>query len=199
MTHYTDFFPVAALGYQTNYLLTRSGELIDPSFRPVSLDKRNTVYLKTADGKPCRRSVRTLYLQAFGKYLAQDTIENLPGEIWEPIDEQNKYFISSCGRAKSYAHRTAQLLKPITTAKGYLRIDLRGIGCGMQLLHRLVALAFIPNDDPLRKLTIDHIDGNKSNNNVSNLRWLSIGDNVRAYQELKKQRESADNGSCGNT
>ncbi len=62
MTHYTDFFPVAALGYQTNYLLTSSGELIDQSFRPVSLDKRKTVYLKDTDGKPCRRSVRTLYL-----------------------------------------------------------------------------------------------------------------------------------------
>ncbi|MBQ9166881.1 MAG: HNH endonuclease [Oscillospiraceae bacterium] len=36
---------------------------------------------------------------------------------------------------------------------------------------------------------MDHIDGNKDNNSATNLRYLSRGDNVRAYQELKKRED----------
>jgi hypothetical protein len=41
--------------------------------------------------------------------------------------------------------------------------------------HQLVAKAFLPNPD--NKLLVDHIDGNKSNNNVSNLRWVTPSEN----------------------
>ena len=43
------------------------------------------------------------------------------------------------------------------------------------LVSRLVAAAFCENDDPERKNTIDHIDGNKKNNAASNLCWMSLG------------------------
>lgn len=43
-------------------------------------------------------------------------------------------------------------------------------------IHRLVALAFIPNND--NKEQVDHIDGNKSNNNVKNLRWSTAFENT---------------------
>ena len=44
------------------------------------------------------------------------------------------------------------------------------------LVHRLVALAFIPNPD--NKQFVDHIDTNKLNNNASNLRWTTISENA---------------------
>lgn len=44
-------------------------------------------------------------------------------------------------------------------------------------MHRLVALAFIPNPDPKNLTEVDHIDNNALNNNVENLQWISSFDN----------------------
>ena len=45
------------------------------------------------------------------------------------------------------------------------------------LKHRLIALQFLPNDDPINNDVIDHIDHNRSNNHLSNLRWCSSSNN----------------------
>lgn len=69
---------------------------------------------------------------------------------------------------------------------GYAKVSLRTASGKRQLLsaHRLVALTFIPNPDPLR-IEIDHIDGNKLNNAVSNLRWVTHKENINfARQRL---------------
>ena len=57
---------------------------------------------------------------------------------------------------------------------GYLQVTLSGIR-KIALVHRLVAEAFIPN--PLGLRDVDHIDGNKTNNRVENLRWVSHKEN----------------------
>ncbi len=59
---------------------------------------------------------------------------------------------------------------------GYLVVNLRKNGTSyVAPIHRLVAKAFIPN--PQNLTTVNHIDGNKHNNNVSNLEWASYRDN----------------------
>jgi hypothetical protein len=73
---------------------------------------------------------------------------------------------------------------------GYEEITL----CGKHLyVHRLVALAFIPNDDPENKTTVDHIDFNVANNHVSNLRWMNDTENKkRRKPKGGKKRERSE-------
>ena len=61
-------------------------------------------------------------------------------------------------------------------SQGYLVVNLRKNHMSwVAQVHRLVAMAFIPN--PHNLPTVNHIDGNKHNNKVSNLEWVSYGDN----------------------
>lgn len=196
----TQSIALSAIGYANNYTLTRTGELLQTdTMQPVKYKNPKYISLKLQDGNPVKRSLKSLMRQAFGIEYAVDIIPDLPGESWEPLDPKGKYRVSSCGRVKSYNRTETFLMKQTPNQKGYLRVDLSAIGYGNCVVHKLVGLAFIPNDDPTVKTTIDHIDENKRNNNMSNLRWLSQGDNVRAYQENKKKRERAANGDCGST
>lgn len=67
---------------------------------------------------------------------------------------------------------------------GYLRVDLgKGKQGGKQLfLHRLIAETLISNPNSLE--CVDHIDGNKLNNQPSNLQWITRGNNVRKAQKM---------------
>ena len=45
--------------------------------------------------------------------------------------------------------------------------------------HRIIALQFIPNDEPDDKPFIDHIDRNRTNNQLTNLRWVNASENMK--------------------
>lgn len=66
-------------------------------------------------------------------------------------------------------------------APGYARVELWKNGVGKKyLVHRLLATAFIPN--PEAKPQVNHIDGDKTNNALSNLEWVTQSENqVHAY------------------
>lgn len=106
-------------------------------------------------------------------------------EIWKDIF-YGKYKISSCGQLKS--NRRNIILSPSIVAKkngkqGYKAVHING---KTYYIHRLVAENFVPN--PENKKEVNHIDGNKLNNNAENLEWVTPSENIKhAYKTgLKK-------------
>lgn len=94
-----------------------------------------------------------------------------------PIKGYPLYRITDSGLVISMRRKRA--IRHSTDPKGYQRANLvREDGRQVcNYIHRLVAMAFLPNSEGLRD--VDHIDGNPSNNNLSNLRWLAHADNMR--------------------
>lgn len=88
------------------------------------------------------------------------------------------YYVNSYGRV--WSDKSRKWLKLRNNGKGYLFVSLCHNGKSInKKIHRLVAEAFIPNDDPQTKIEVDHIDSNKANNRVDNLQWLNHENNTR--------------------
>jgi hypothetical protein len=106
-------------------------------------------------------------------------------EIWKDIKNYESFFqISNFGRVKSLERFSKQnvlikekILKQYKDNKGYKTITLRKNGKRSNGLsvHRLVALHFINN--PQNKPEVNHIDGDKTNNHVDNLEWVTKSEN----------------------
>ena len=108
---------------------------------------------------------------------------DLPGEVWKDAGYGCK--VSNKMRYQdSYGNRKV----PKQTEDGTRRVFING---KYQLFHRVVALAFCPNDDPENKTQVDHLDMDPSNCLPENLEWVTRGENVRrSFQKNKKRRSS---------
>ena len=110
--------------------------------------------------------------------LENNAVENLPDEIWKDVvGYEGIYKISNFGRVKSFKQNKVVILKKVLN-DGYYSIGLRKDGKRFKAkIHRLIAQAFIPNPD--NKPFVNHIDGNKQNNCIENLEWVTGSENVR--------------------
>lgn len=121
--------------------------------------------------------------------------------MWKKIERNDNYSINKQGQVRN--DKTSHIKKPtLNKRNGYLVVDLYKDNKGEKVpIHRLVAEAFIPN--PENKLTVDHIDGNRQNNSIENLRWATYGEQnsrfgtvgvrsepiiVKHYEEKRKKR-----------
>lgn len=94
-------------------------------------------------------------------------------EIWKTIEATNGHYqVSTLGNVR----KDGILVSPYTDGSGYKRISIVLIYGTMRIwLHRLVAATFCPNPD--EKEQVNHIDGNKENNSIDNLEWVTNAEN----------------------
>ena len=110
-------------------------------------------------------------------------------EMWKEVKGYGgKYQVSNLGNVRSVDRtfvnacgvmvtRKGSMLKPIQKRDGYMKVTMHREGkVNTELIHRLVAKAFIPNPNNLPQ--VNHKDGNKRNNDVSNLEWCTALSNM---------------------
>lgn len=122
-------------------------------------------------------------------------------EIWRKIfydGSELHYAVSNLGRVINTDSN--HILKPLLDGGGYQFVvfTTKKSQHHKFKVHRLVALYFIHNPDPVYKIQVNHIDGNKENNRVDNLEWVTAKENAaHAWKHgLSKPKVGTQNGSC---
>jgi len=96
-------------------------------------------------------------------------------EEWKTITDFPDYEVSNQGRVRRI-WKSGKKLRKFGISVGYYRLDLyNDAKPSMKLIHRLVAEAFIPN--PENKPEVDHINRNRLDNRIENLRWSTSFEN----------------------
>jgi hypothetical protein len=110
-------------------------------------------------------------------------------EKWIEIQKCDGYMISNFGNIKSCCTKKEKIMKLRSNNYGYkiVHFGRKGIKKNFKV-HRLVAIMFIPNPD--NKAFVDHIDGNHTNNHISNLRWATPRENTHNRSKTLKQTSS---------
>lgn len=97
-------------------------------------------------------------------------------EQWKVVKGFENYLVSSLGNVKTINGKLKKVVYDSANDYGYVELWKNNKGKKFRI-HRLVAETFIPNI--LGKEQVNHIDGDKKNNCVSNLEWVTPKENIR--------------------
>ena len=133
-------------------------------------------------------STHRVCFDKYGTFEPKFEFVPLPGEVWlEVVGLEGRYMVSNQGRVKSLRNRTSygRLRKYWSDPLGYQWIAYKKDGKQVKFsIHRAVAEAFIPNPD--NKPVVNHIDNDPSNNQLTNLEWATVKENV--HHSIKQGR-----------
>lgn len=112
-------------------------------------------------------------------------------EIWKEINGFENYHVSNMGNIKNIATHK-DITKYIKNNYEYVGLIITRTNIVHKRVHILVANTFLINDDPKNKIYVNHKDGNKINNKLNNLEYITPSDNVKHAFEmgLIKKRQS---------
>lgn len=138
-------------------------------------------------------------MEKYYKEHPSKKIKNLQGEIWKDINGYDGYQVSNKGRVKStIVRKDGKLLKIGINKLGYCVVVLSTNGKSKtHYVHRLVAETFIHNPD--KKLCIDHINTDRTDNRVENLRWCTHKENINNPLTKEKWRDTHKGGEILST
>lgn len=111
-------------------------------------------------------------------------------EEWKDIiGYEGLYKVNSLGQVMTC--RKGRLLSNYNGTLGYVLVKVSKNGVPKNLLvHRLIALYFIPSDDPANKTEVHHIDHNPANCTIENLMWVTPGQNQKYCNQAGRRRHT---------
>jgi len=109
----------------------------------------------------------------------------MKNETWKPlVGYESIYLVSNFGNI--YSYYSNKVIKPQKNNHYYYITACNGSSRKNIVIHRAVAMTFIPN--PLNLPQVNHKDGNKLNNNLNNLEWCTPSQNsIHAYKNNLRQ------------
>lgn len=126
--------------------------------------------------------------------LGSEAYIPLRGENFLPIEGfDGKYEVSNYGNIRTFSHTGKSYGKKLKThlnRSGYIQVALqRKTLIYRSTVHRHVAKAFLPN--PEGKLTVNHKDGVRTNNNLNNLEWSTYSENLEhSFRKLGRRPQN---------
>ena len=166
-----DLFGVSISTLNTNFPLFCKNQL-----------KRGFLITREGIGQKANFTVERVEKQDVDKSIFSTrgaSIEELEGEEWKTLFLNNNYEVSNLGRLRN--KRTKVIAKGTITKNGYVNVSVDNQN---YRLHRLILQTWCPNED-YEELTVDHINGNRSDNRLENLRWATQEENT-AYMMMRR-------------
>lgn len=159
-----DMFGVSISTLNTNFPLFCKNQL-----------KRGFLITREGIGQKSNFTVERVEKQDVDKSIFSTrgaSIEELKGEEWKTLFFNNNYEVSNLGRLRN--KKTKVIAKGTIKKNGYVDVSIDNQN---YRLHRLVLQTWCPNED-YEELTVDHINGNRSDNRLENLRWATQEENI---------------------